>query len=290
MCEFFSCVSDGKGNIHYFDWEIRKKILSGDLKDYEHDSHSWICKHFKLNCDKVNKYEYNPLSKKFTIDQINNVKDDSKSIEKVCKKLDFSKIVPPLILKEIVHPFELKKTKPNKHDIKQLKKWDSVRDSVGDSVRDSVRGSVGYPGRDSVGDSVRGSVGNSIWDSVGGSVRNSIWGSVGASVGNSIWDSVGGSVWDSVGNSVRNSIWYSVRASVWDSIGAYTSSFTDLKRNQWQYTENIKTTDKNPFNPCIKLWEKGLVPSFDGKIWRLHSGKNADIVFEITKKELEKIT
>ena len=41
--------------------------------------------------------------------------------------------------------------------------------------------------------------------------------------------------------------------------------------------------------PLIKLWKQGLVPSFDGTTWRLHSGKKAKIIFEITKKELIKI-
>ena len=31
----------------------------------------------------------------------------------------------------------------------------------------------------------------------------------------------------------------------------------------------------------IDLWEAGLVPSFDGKAWRLHAGKNAKIVYEM---------
>jgi hypothetical protein len=29
------------------------------------------------------------------------------------------------------------------------------------------------------------------------------------------------------------------------------------------------------------------VPSFDGKIWRLHAGKDAKIVYEISKEELK---
>jgi len=46
-------------------------------------------------------------------------------------------------------------------------------------------------------------------------------------------------------------------------------------------------TLKIHFGPCIDLWEDGCVPSFDGKIWRLHSGKNSDIIFEISKKDLK---
>jgi len=37
----------------------------------------------------------------------------------------------------------------------------------------------------------------------------------------------------------------------------------------------------NPFQPCIDLWERGLVPSFDGKTWRLHSGSEAKVVYEL---------
>ncbi len=71
--------------------------------------------------------------------------------------------------------------------------------------------------------------------------------------------------WASVGASVGAS----VRASVW----AYTSTFFAIKYNQ-------------DFSSAIKLWESGLVPSFDGTTWRLHSGKKAEIVYE-WKKEVE---
>ena len=110
------------------------------------------------------------------------------------------------------------------------------------------------------------------------SVRASVW----ASVGDSVRDSVGASVWASVWASVRAS----VRASVWDSVGAYTGSFFKLEK--WKYTEKIKVKGY-PFQSVVDLWEQGLVPSFDGTIWRLHSGKNAKIVFQISKEELQKI-
>ena len=56
MCNFFSCISDGKGKIWYFDYEIRKKIIEGKL-DYYTDSHASIASFFNLNEDKLNKYE-----------------------------------------------------------------------------------------------------------------------------------------------------------------------------------------------------------------------------------------
>ena len=67
--------------------------------------------------------------------------------------------------------------------------------------------------------------------------------------------------------------------SVWDSVGAYTGTFFLLPRDAWKYTENVKT-DEYPFLPLVKLWEQGLVPSFDGKKWRLHGGEDAMILWK----------
>jgi len=118
--------------------------------------------------------------------------------------------------------------------------------------------------------SVRASVG----DSVGASVRAS----VGDSVGASVWASVGASVWASVGASVGDS----VGASVGDSVGAYISSlFPNIRK--WKYFEHEE--GENPFQPCIDLWRAGFVPSFDGDTWRLHSGKKAEVVYNLTNKQ-----
>jgi hypothetical protein len=240
MCRFFSFVTEPENNggkRFYFDWDYRKANLNVHPEDDNADSHSIICKHFKLKEDVCNKYEFNPLTKEFVVDQINAPVDDRIQVEEWVNNLDFKKVVEPLIIKPIVNPLELKMVKkPTKAQIKLLEELDSVWASV----------------RDSVGDSVRASVRDSVWDSVGDSVRDSVW--------DSVRDSVGASVWDSVRASVRASVW------------AYVSSFFDIKYNL-------------DFSPCVKLWEQGLVPSFDGKTWRLHSGKKATIVYEWTKEQ-----
>ena len=132
MCKFFSLVSDGKGEIKYFDWKLRKKCLAGEL-NYEPDSHTSIADYFGYKGekeDKLNKYEYNPLTKEFTIDQLN-TKDDSAKVERFCKRLDFRKIIPKLKLLPIVNPLEIKPPKEiTKKHLQSLKKWDSVRDIV----------------------------------------------------------------------------------------------------------------------------------------------------------------
>jgi len=168
--------------------------------------------------------------------------------------------------KVIVHPFKDIKI-VRKVTIKQkltLKRWDSVRDSVRYSVKDSVG--------DSVGDSVK----DSVWDSV----KDSVWDSVKDSVWDSVWDSVKDSVWDSV----KDSVWDSVKDSVWDSVKGYIGSFFKLEK--WQHLKHKK--GEYPFQSVVDLWNQGLVPSFDGENWRLHSGKKAKVVFKISQKELRK--
>ena len=228
MCNFFSFVTapiNHPAEYYFLDWEYRKENLKAD----DADSHSHICKKFDLREDVCNKYEYNPLTKKFIVDQINSEKDDREAAEKWANRLDFKTIVEPLIVKPIVNPFELPKVnEPTEEHISWLKEWTSVRASAGASDWDSLMASA--------------------WVSV--------------------WDSVGYSIWDLVWVLVR----YSVGTSAMASIGAYTSSFFNIKY-------------KADFSSGTKLWESGLVPSFDGTKWRLHSGENADVVFEWTPEK-----
>ena len=186
MCNFFSFVTDPVNHpaeYYYFDWEYRKAHLNDDGVD----SHSHICAHFKLNEDRCNKYEFNPLTGRFDIDQINSERDDSNAAEKWAKRQDFKEIVETLIIKPIVKPFELPKVEQvTDEQIGWLKEW----------------------------------------------------------------------------------------ASVWASVGAYISSF---------FAINYKYN----FSSVANLWNAGLVPSFDGETWRLHSSENADVVYEWTPEVQE---
>ena len=203
MCNFFSLVSDGKGNVFYFDGMHRKQIRDGKL-NFEPDSHTSIATHFGFEGakeDKLNKYEYNPLTKKFVVDQ-QNTNDDRSAVESFCNKLDFKTIVPELNLHPMMNVLQVKRKNkgPTKAEIKLLKQWASV------------------------------------------------------------WDSVGASMW------------------------AYSSSFFILP--EWKYCEKVKyKKGTNPFQPCIDLWNAGLIPNFDGTIWRLHTGPKADIVYTWTPKK-----
>jgi hypothetical protein len=84
-----------------------------------------------------------------------------------------------------------------------------------------------------------------------------------ASVRASVWASVRSSVRSSAGASVRSSVW----DSVWDSVWAYNSSFFDI---DYGYD----------YSNLNKLWNLGLVPSFDGKTWRLHGGPEGEVLWK----------
>jgi len=133
MCKFFSLVSTGNGKPMYFDWELRKKCLSGEI-DYNPDSHTSIADYFGYKGekeDKLNKYEFNPLTSEFTVDQQNARKDDAEKIRVFCNSVDFKTIVPQLIIKPIIHPFMGRNAgEVTEKEIALLKQWATVRDSV----------------------------------------------------------------------------------------------------------------------------------------------------------------
>jgi hypothetical protein len=68
------------------------------------------------------------------------------------------------------------------------------------------------------------------------------------------------------------------------SVRAYNGSlFSNIK--EWKYVDynnKLFKKGKYPFQPAVDLWKMGLVPSYDNvnKIWRLHGGKNASILWQ----------
>lgn len=172
-----------------------------------------------------------------------------------------------------INPLLLPKITPTEADIILLKQWGSVRDGAERCVRASV------------GDSLWNSMGSRVWASVWASVWDSVWDSVGsrvcASVGSRVWDSVGDNVGSRVCASARSrvwgSVWDNVRDSVGDSVGAYIGSlFPTITK--WEYVNH--TPGVYPFQSAVDLWRRGLVPSYSGGVWRLHSGAQAEIVWE----------
>ena len=229
MCNFYSFLTDEKGNRYAMGHQIRLDIRSGK-SNLREDSHASIAVLHKVDEDKCNKFEFNPLTRELTLDTNNLGFNDSEliNIDELIEEV--KEAVPELIIKPILHPFkDVKFDGEITEDIVGLvREWNKVRDSICDSVTDSVRDSVT----------------DSVWDSIC----------------DSVWDSVYDSVCGSVCGFVRVSVCDSVRDSVYDSVYAYISSFFNIK---YQYD----------YSSAIKLWEMGLVPSFDGDRWRINSHK-----------------
>ncbi len=143
----------------------------------------------------------------------------------------------------------------------RVAEWASVRDSVWDSVRDSVRASV----RDSVRPPAWASVLGSAWDSMRDSVWYSVW--------DSVMDDMGASAWDSAWYSAR----YSMRDSVRDGVVGYAGSLFPAV-TKWCYLPGVAA----PWEPLRRLWLAGYVPSYAGKVWRVHTGPTARVVLEVT--------
>ncbi len=235
------------------------------------DSHEEIIREFKLNADGIGgpnivraeiappKSDLSlPLKQwEYKLDQLIWPKwYDAKTAERECRvelKAWKKAKLTGWKVKEAFHPVNPLLLKLRVMENEKLKalisEWASVRASVWASGRDSVRDSVGAR----VGACVRTSV------------RDSVWASVGASVGDSVRDSVGDSV----------------RASVWAYVGGL---FPNIK--VWKYADKL---GPDPWRPLLTLWYAGYVPSFDGAIWRLHAGKDAKIVAQWSKEEIEAI-
>jgi hypothetical protein len=51
-------------------------------------------------------------------------------------------------------------------------------------------------------------------------------------------------------------------------------------------TWSASGSSEYPYWACADLWKRGLIPSFDGAKWRLSSGKDGTVVYEIAAEEL----
>lgn len=276
MCDWFSAITKGDGKLIYFNEEhrrlIREKNLffpDGSLVD-EADSHSFIANFFGLDCDKVNKYEFRPLDRYHKIGQIN-VRDDRREARGKIERLDFRKLTPPeLILRPIYDPFKKARKRITQKDMVLLEQWASVW-----KLRKS-------PGRSPGWSLSKESVWCLIEDLVEYSVSRSVWESVWCLVGHSICRLIRCSVYYSTWNSPWSSVppWDSLWDSACRATRAYASSFFTLP--QGKHPEH--KPGKYLFQPAIDLWHRNLVPSFDGRIWRLHTGPDAHVVEEVSLK------
>jgi hypothetical protein len=244
MSNFFSLASDPvTGKIMFFDAILRKSIKDGITKENS-DSYAMIAFQFGYKEDTVNKYKYNPWTHKFTTVKFNAV-DDSKVVEEFCNQLDFFTIIPELIVKPIIHPFEVKRNEVVEEDITNLNTWIKINNCYNDTG---------------------GNINVNIWKRIGVSVSNSVRTCISFSAERCLWNSLWGLISDNIGYSIGDSVW----KSVWHSYYAYVSSFFRIKYD-------------HDFTCLNELWNRGFVSSFDGTTWRLHSGEKAEVVYEVVK-------
>jgi len=162
----------------------------------------------------------------------------------------YSEVINP------VNPLKGRAKKPTIEDIELLQRsikiWDEVKDSVASSLLWNY------------GSYITVSVEDSIWCGIGFNASSKIQEGISAS---DLWGGIGFIAFGG------NYIWQSVHINAWAYIG---SLFPGIKK--WKYMEHKE--GEYPFQPIVDLWHRGFVASFDGRIWRLHSGKNAKIVYE----------
>ena len=144
-----------------------------------------------------------------------------------------------------VCPLRGEPRQPTASDLRSLRKWvsvhESVRGAVSGLVLDTVYNSMGYPGSILI-DTV-------VWGRMGTAMR--------IAVGIPAW---------ALGRAA------SVRAALWAYAGSLFPAIT-----VWQRAEQLGPC---PWDSLRRLWLRGFLPSFDGVTWRLHSGKQATVVYK----------
>ena len=168
MCQAFSALITKEKKVY---WEagldshsdIQSKFVKDDdnLKDDKMPPDNTFA---RIEITPKNGDHLNPDEWVFKLDENIKPKWWRKACEKPCFNSleDWKKKVYTFNIEEAknpINPFKIKAPKITKKHLTIVRKWASVRDSVGDSVGVSVG--------DSVGDSVGVSVGDSVGDSVG---------------------------------------------------------------------------------------------------------------------------
>jgi hypothetical protein len=126
-----------------------------------------------------------------------------------------------------------------------LRKWASVRSSFGVSVRASVEATIKLQFGAAVEDAVRSSVEATVIASVIAPFKDEL----------------------------RSQVWFSVIDLIYAYIG---SLFFNIKT--WKYIDHKES--EYPFQSAVNLWKIGLIPSYDGMLWRLHDGHHTEPLWQ----------
>ena len=239
MNDFFTFWTEGDGELIYFNHEMRQVLNSRD----DIGPIDALMEYYKKNAYKLNQYLYNPITKKLTMKQMCSGKDDKKIVKSKLKDLDFSKIVPELIIRDIVNPLSIHRSAEGvtPEETKMLDDW---------IINYSDRNPIFYR-------SLAQDAWQFIWDNIHKPVCCPTLEAVRISLAKFFFASCK----DNVENSIYN---------------AYVIYGFSFFNNTSQSSQQVALE---------QLFKNGLVPSFDGNVWRLHTGPQAKIVYETPSKK-----
>lgn len=244
---FLGITSDGNGEIKFLNWKQRQRVMT-DNPEIDPDNPVFINNFFGFDNDEAlhrNSYEYNPFTGKLIQNELN-AKDDSTEVEEQIRRLDLQTVIKPFHFHPIVFPFSIPKTEvPTNEMIGLLKRWASIRELLLHYRDCSVARSVIY--------TLRSSIARPTVDYLLHSIINS--------------------------NALKGEFKGAECYSAVDAIYAYISSFFCFKK--WRKTNGESFV--NPFQPCIDLWNMGVIPISNEKYWKLCSGENAEVIYEYGK-------
>lgn len=92
-------------------------------------------------------------------------------------------------------------------------------------------------------------------------------------------ESVRDAVWAYVGGLFPNTTrWANAQSSQANDVEVMMAFlFSDPDPREWKYAKEF---GPDPWRPLLTLWYAGYVPSFDGAVWRLHTGPEAVVAWE----------
>jgi hypothetical protein len=259
MCTFFSfctCPSFHPGKRFYFNWKQRNSKESA-YQDIYCDSHDHIIHHYKLDDAVVNKYEYNPFTKRLIADTINSSINDIAQVRDWAEKFDFKRIVKPLIKTDVINPFDLPTADANMIAVDLLNKFIHLIESDDINI-------AAIAARSAI--QIKHHVCTNLFYKL-----KSL-----SSCAYDIKTPIIHSLFEHYGARYINESKYGKISRFIDLIDyLYFISLFDL--------DILKYLDIRCIKYVEELWNMGIVISYDGDKYRLHSDHNAKIIYE-TKK------
>jgi len=189
MCSFFSFISDGKGQIKYFDYEQRKegaKMPDTGEPPESYDSHTSIATYYGITGakeDEWNKWEYNPITEKLTLDKLNTTNDRTQVLEAL-KAVDFQALCGDVErIRELircmldVHWFANDGQLPEGVKLFDTRAaaWAAARDAAWAAARDAAGAAARAAARAAAGDAARAAAWDAAWDAARAAAGDAAW-------------------------------------------------------------------------------------------------------------------